>query len=67
MWTKVVLGHRSDVLLCRLKGGKAFDYKGARTVEEFTKFATAGYESATSKDIAPAGAAPEKVKIELSS
>lgn len=45
-----------------LKGGKYYDYKGARTVEEFTKFATEGYQSQTPKDIPPKEAAPAAEK-----
>jgi thioredoxin domain-containing protein 5 len=43
-----------------LKGGKAYDYKGARSVEEFTKFATKGYLDAAGTPVPAAKAAEEK-------
>jgi thioredoxin domain-containing protein 5 len=45
-----------------IKDGKYYDYKGARSVEEFTKFATAGFKDGTAKDIPAAGAAPKPVE-----
>jgi len=34
-----------------LKGGKVYDFKGQRTIEEFTKFAEGGYSGAEAQDL----------------
>jgi len=45
-----------------LKGGQTYDYRGQRTVEEFTKFATTTYKDATPSPVPAAGAAPAAPK-----
>jgi len=40
-----------------LKGGKVYDYKGARSVEEFTKFAAGAYKEGTGSPVPAAKAA----------
>jgi len=51
-----------------LKDGKVYDYKGARSIEEFTKFASGTYKDATGTPVPaakPAGApATEEKKVE---